>query len=206
MGQNMSAIINLETRDVYTIMHDQKQYYAMNLDELKAMQAKVKNNMAAQMENMKGMMENLPPQAREMMEKMSGQKKSMPPEVIQTGKTKKVNGFPCKEVLVKKEDSRERLWVTSEYPQLRDAFYEMATAMPMMDEDMQTQWDEIKEGWPVQTTIVTVQNGPMAGSVNISEVYSLKEAKHKPGTFDPPAGYTKKTMQDMMGGMQGYPE
>jgi Domain of unknown function (DUF4412) len=206
MGQKMSAILNLETREIISIMHEQKQYFVMNIDELKAMQAKMQQTMAANMESMKGMMDNLPPEAKAMMEKMSGQKKSAPPKVTATGKTKTVNGFSCKEYLVGKENEREHLWITSDYSNLRDAFYEMATSMPEPGEETESQWQEIKEGWPVQTSTVRGKEGYMDGSFSIHEVYSMEKAKHKAGTFDPPAGYTKKTMEEMMGGMQGYDE
>ena len=202
MGQKMSAILNLETREIYSIMHEQKQYFVMNLDEMKAMQAQIKNNMAAQMENMKGMMDNLPPEAKAMMEKMAGKKSTVPPKVTQTGKTRTLNGFSCEEILVSKEFSRDQLWITSDYSDLREAFYEMTNAMPMENEETKAQWEIIKEGWPVQTTTVSGKEGIMAGSVFINEMSSLKKATHKAGTFDPPSGYTKKTMQDMMGGMQ----
>lgn len=205
MGQKMSFIINLETREMYSIMHDQKEYFAMNLDDMKAMQAKVKESVSAQMENMKGMMENMPPEARAMMEKMSGQKKTVPPKVTATGKSKTINGFPCTEYLVSKENSREQLWITTKNSGLRDAFYEMATSMPGAEEE-NAMWDQIKDGWPVRSSEVTGREDYMDGSFSIHEVYSLKEATHKPGTFDPPANYKKKTMQEMMGGMQGYPQ
>jgi len=206
MGQKMSSIINMETRDMFLIMHDEKQYFAMNIDEMKAMQAKIKKDMAVQMESMKGMMDNMPPEAKAMMEKMSGQKKSAPPKVTATGKTKTVNGFSCKEYLVVKENEREHLWVTTEYSDLRNAFYELATAMPEADEQEKAQWDLIKEGWPAQSSAVKGKQDYMEASFSIHEVYSLKKATHKAGTFDPPSGYKKKTMEEMMGGMQNYPE
>jgi len=195
MGEKMSAIINLETREIISIMHDRKQYFVMKIDELKEMQAKMAQTMAAQMENMKGMMDNLPPEAKAMMEKMSGQKKSAPPKVTSTGKTKTVNGFACKEYLVSSENEREHLWITTDYSNLRDAFYEMATAMPVPGEDSQAEWDQIKEGWPVQNASVRGNEGYMGASFSIHEVISLEKASHKAGTFDPPAGYSKKTMQ-----------
>lgn len=201
MGQKMSAILNLETREIYSIMHDQKQYFVMNLDEMKAMQAQIKNNMAAQMENMQGMMDNLPPEAKAMMEKMTGKKSSVPPKVSRTGKTRTINGFACEEVLVSKEFSREQHWITTDYSDLREAFYELTNAMPMADEETKAQWEIIKEGWPVQTSTVSGKEGYMDGGFFIQEISSLKKATHKAGTFDPPSGYTKKTMQDMMGGM-----
>lgn len=205
MGQKMSYIINLDTKQVYSIMHAKKEYYVMNLDELKAMQSNMQKNMAAQMENMKGMMENLPPEAKAMMEKMTKQKKSAPPKVTATGKTKTINGFSCSQYLITKENSREQLWVTTKYGSLRDAFQNLTEAMPDVDEDSKVVWKEVKEGWPVQNSELRGKENYMEGSFSINEIYSLKETTFKAGTFDPPAGYTKRTMQEMMGGMQGNP-
>ena len=140
-----------------------------------------------------------------MMEKMSGQKKSAPPKVTATGKSKTINGFPCAEYLVSKENSREHLWITTKYSGLRDAFYEMATSMPGAEEE-NAMWDQVKDGWPAQTAELRGREDYMEASFSIDEVYSLKEATHKAGTFDPPADYIKKTMQEMMGGMQDYPQ
>lgn len=205
MGQRMSYIVNLETKQVYSVMHDQKEYIAMNLDEMKAMQAQVKQNVAKQMEGMQGMMENLPPEARAMMEKMTGQKNSAPPVVTATGKTKTINGFNCTEYQVSKENEREHLWITTKYSGLRDVFYEMTTAMPGAEEE-NAMWEQIKEGWPAQSSELRGKEDYMEGSFSIHELYSLKEASHKAGTFDPPAGYKKKTMQEMMGSMPGAQE
>ena len=98
----------------------------------------------------------------------------------------------------------QQLWITNEYADLRDFFYEMTTAMPMIDEDTKEQWELIKEGWPVQTSSLQGQQTYMDGNFSINVISSLNKTTHKPGTFDPPPGYTKKTMQDMMGGMQKY--
>ena len=175
----------------------------MDLDELRAMKEKMEQNMAAQMESMKGMMQNLPPEARAAMEQMSSEKEKAPSEVKATGKSKTINGFPCKEYRAISNDEQEQAWVTSNNPAVKAAFYEIANAMPM-DDETDKKW-EIADGWPVQNSHIRARQGYVEGSFSISETYSLEEVTHKAGTFDPPAGFKKRTMQDMMQGMQQMP-
>lgn len=196
-GEKMSYIINLETKKVFTIMHTQKQYMEMDLDEIKAMQSRIKESVSAQMENMQGMMENMPPEARAMMEKLTGKPKA-PPVITSTGKSRNINGFPCKQYIADEEDGREMVWATTKYPALRDAFYQVTQAMPSDDGETDALWDQIGEGWPVVSHNIKIQHDHMDGSYDYSEIYSIETASHKKGTFDPPAAYERKTMQDMM--------
>jgi hypothetical protein len=194
-GEKMSYIINLETKQVIAVIHKQKQYMEMNLDEIKAMQEQLKQSMA-QMQNMQGMMENLPPEAKAMMEKMAGKKDQNPPQVTATGKSSTINGFPCKQFLIESDESRDRLWITTKYPDLRDSFFEMSKAFPSEGEKMSVVYEKINEGWPVLSHSMMTKRS-FGGSYNISEIYSIEKASHKKGTFDPPAGYKKTDMPNM---------
>jgi hypothetical protein len=149
------------------------------------------------------MMENMHPEAREMMEKMAGGKKNNPPKVTSTGKSKTINGFLCQLYLVAQDNSREQLWITTQFPSLREGFYKLASAMPDANEDVTALWDQIKEGVPIATYSIEDKQGYMSGSYLLNEVYSIEKTSLKKGIFDPPAGYKKTTMQDMM--IQGMP-
>ena len=202
MGQKAAFIINLDTKKAYNIMYSQKMYVEMNISELKAMKEKMKEQMSAQMESMKGMMENLPPDAKAAMQEMYGDKETSSEKVIATGKSKTVNGFSCKEYLIVSNDEQEQVWVTSKYPAVKTAFYEIANIMPG-DDDESIKWEQT-DGWPVQTSQIRAKKGYVEGSFNISETYSIEKATHATGIFDPPKGFKKRSMQEMM--MPGSPQ
>ena len=196
MGEKGSFIVNLETRIAYNILYSQKTYIEMNLDELKEMKEQMTQNIASQMQNMQGMMENMPPEAKAAMQEMYGSKEKTAPDIKATGKTKTINGFPCKEYLISGNTEQEQAWVTSKYPKVKAAFFEIFNAMPA-DEEESNKWEQA-DGWPVQTSSIKAKQGYVEGSFLISEIYSIEEVTHKPGTFDPPQGFKKRTMQDMM--------
>ena len=196
MGEKASFIVNLETRIAYNILYSQQTYIEMNLDELKVMKEQMQQNMATQMQSMQGMMENLPPEAKAAMEEMYGNKKKADPIIEETGETRTINGFPCKEYRVLNNNEQEQAWVTSKYPKIKAAFYEIFNAMPTDEEESKKL--EQADGWPVQTSHIKAKQGYVEASFSINEIYSIKEVKHKPGTFDPPQGFKKRTMQEMM--------
>lgn len=204
-GKKLSYIMNFETNMVYTIMWDKKEYMEMNLDQMRQMQQQAMSQMSEQMEKMKGMMDQLPPEAKAAMEKMYGKKEQKPPVVKPTGKTSTINGFNCKEYIVSWEDRIAQYWITTKYSDLRNIFEEFATSMPDMEDDDTAVWESIVEGWPVRDSDVSFDPMGMGGSYNINEIYELQKADHDADTFNPPAGFKKKTMQDMMrDGMQDY--
>lgn len=196
MDQKSSFIVNLETRKAYNIMYSQKAYIEMGLDELKELKENMQQTMSAQMESMKGMMENLPPEAKAAMEEMYGNKEDVALDLKATGKFKNINGFPCKEYLIVSNEEHEQAWVTSEYPEIKAAFFEIFKAMPG-DDNEGKKWEQT-DGWPIQTSHISARKGYVEGNFRINETYSLQEATHKAGTFDPPTGFKKRTMQEMM--------
>ena len=202
MGQKASFIINLETKKAYNIMYSQKMYIEMNIDDLKAMKEKMKEQMSTQIESMKGMMENLPPDAKAAMQEMYGDKEKSTEKVTATGKSKTIHGFSCKEYLIVSNEEQEQVWVTSKYPAVKSAFYEIANIMPGNDDESK-KWKQT-DGWPVQRSHIKAKKGYVEGSFQINETYSMQEATHAPGTFDPPKGFKKRSMQEMM--MQGSPQ
>ncbi|MCB0282808.1 MAG: DUF4412 domain-containing protein [Calditrichae bacterium] len=197
-GQKLSYIMNFENNMMYTIMWDKKEYMEINIDQMQQMQKQAMSQMSQQMESMKGMMDQLPPEAKAAMEKMYGQKKQSPPQVTETGKTAVINGFKCKEYIIKMDDKISQYWITTEYKDLRKTFEEFAKAMPEMQNEDQAIWNEIKEGWPASDAEISFNTMGMGGSYSINEVYSIEKASHPADTFIPPAGFKKKSMQEMM--------
>jgi hypothetical protein len=206
-----SYLARLDEGKMYAILWDKKQYMEMSFEEIEQMQQK-----AAQMRQ--NMLNNLPPEARAQLEKlppelraqmesqMGAEKEGKPIQVKKTGRVQTINGFRCEEYLVEGE-SREQVWATQKYPALRTSFEAMLTKLPNFDKSNRDAekadiWQEIPEAWPV--VMKTFRFNPMrrrGASLDIQEMVSMEEKPVPDDTFHRPEGFTKVTMQEMMGGM-----
>jgi hypothetical protein len=204
-GEKFSYMMNFETNMMYTVMWDKKEYMEMDIDQMRQIQKQAMSQMDQQMEKMKGMMDQMPPEARAAMEKMYGKKDKNPPQVKPTGKTAKINGFNCKEYHIIWEDKISQYWITTDYNELRKTFEEFATSVPEMEDNDKAVWEQIGEGWPARDAEVSLDPMGMGASYSINEFYALEKTTHDAGTFTPPSGFKKKSMQEMMmDGMQDY--
>lgn len=196
-GMKQSHIMNFESRKMYSVMWDKKEYIEMDLDEIQAMQKNVQKTMTSQMEQMKDVMDKLPPEAKAKMAEYYGASKSSPAQVEATGKKETINGFKCSEYIVTKDNKSEQIWATSDYADVREAFKEFEESMPDMKGGDNSVWEKIN-GWPVRQTEVEANKMTMQGGYKFSEVHSLEKTTHKADTFIPPKNFKRKSMSDMM--------
>ncbi len=206
-GQKMTVIMNLETKKMYNIDWANKEYMEIDIEKMKKMRDQMKSKMASQMQGMGTYLDKLPPETRKKIEAM--QKGQMPgsdknTDVSATGKTKTINSFKCKEYLIRKNDQIEQVWVSTKYPELMHVFKEAELSMGDEQSAKDDVWKKI-DGWPVHQTEVAMNMMRGQGSVEYDEVYSIKKTTHKPGTFSPPAGFRRTTMEEkMQKGFKGF--
>ena len=207
-GEKITMIMDLETNKMYTVNWVKKEYMEIDIEKMNKMREQMQSKMAEQMQGMGTYLDKLPPETRKKIEAM--QKGQMPgmdsgeAKVSATGKSKTINGFKCKEYIVRKDNQTEQIWASTQYPELMKMFKEMESSMGEKESLKSTIWEKIA-GWPVQQTEVEMNMMRGQGRVNYDEVYSIEKVTHAPGTFSPPAGFKKTTMEEKMReGLKGF--
>jgi len=205
-GEKITMIMNLETKIMYNVDWARKEYMEIDIEKMKKMRDQMQKQMATQMQGMGAYMDKLPPEARKKIEAM--QKGKMPgndeqAEVSATGKTKTINTFKCKEYIIHRDNKNEQVWVSKQYTELQQMFKNMDLTIGDKEDSKNGVWEKI-DGWPVHQVDVDINMMHGQGSVNYDEVYSIEKTTHKSGTFDPPTGFKKTTMEDKMKGFKGF--
>jgi len=199
-GKKTTIIFRLDKNKVYSIDNDKKQYIELDLKKLRQMQNQAKNMMQNAMSQMGDMLKNLTPEQRAQMESMMGGAKKAPAvRVYATGKSKNIHGFATKEYRVEGAKRFQQLWISRSNPQMRRIFEQMQQAFPDDATEEKQIWSKIKVGWPVRQTMIS-GGGSFGGnmSLNITEITSIKKTHLAAKLFNPPAGYKKTTMQNMI--------
>ena len=206
-GERTTMIMDMEIKKMYSIDWKKKEYMEIDIEKMKKMREQMQSKMANQLKGMGAYLDKLPPETRKKLEAM--QMGQMPnsggsdEQVSPTGKTKTIYGFKCKEYIVRKGNKIEQIWASTQYPELMNMFKEMKSSMGDKKSAKSAVLDKI-DGWPVHKTEVEMDMMRGQGSVEYDEVYSIEKATHKPGTFSPPAGFKKTTMEDKMKGLKGF--
>jgi len=200
----ISAIINFKTNIVLTILYEKEEYVEMDLNQIKQLKKQMASGIHDFTSQLKGI--NLPPEAKAKLEQMMGTGKKTEPTVKATGNSKMINDFKCLEYQVSKENKIEQVWVTLKYPELRKYFEKVSIVMAMGDDNYPSAiWKNIESGWPVSQIDIEFNQMLMKVQINVNEIYSMEETTHKDGTFDPPAGFKKTTMEEQMqDAMKGF--
>ncbi len=205
-GKKISMIMDLKTKKMYYVSWAKKEYMEIDMEKMKKMRDEMQSKMASQLQGMGAYLDKLPPETRKQIEAM--QKGKMPKEaeaqVTATGKSKTINGFKCKEYIIRKENQIEQIWASTQYIELMNLFKETETTFGGDESAESDVWNKI-DGWPAHKTQVNMNMMRGQGSVEYDEVYSIKKATHKAGTFDPPAGFKRTTMEEKMKkGFEGF--
>lgn len=139
------------------------------------------------MERMKSMMPDM------------GGASSLQPEPRETGLSKSINGMSCVAYDIDKDEGTTRVWVSKDNAQLVEAFsglMEGVNAMAMDEDETDESALVAKYGFPV----LTLRLGH--DTYEIEETLSVDSQSVSDELFAVPAGYSKMTMADMMGGYQ----
>jgi hypothetical protein len=220
----MAFIVDLNAQTITQVMYHEQQYVTSTVQEfgqmMQGMQQEMAGQMARAMKEMQEAMKDMPPEQQQMMEQMmrsrtpqaEGAPQDCPEsrvEMKKTGQQATVAGYPAVryDVLIDGKPDSE-LWLAKGIaawreldPQKLEKFAaEMAKLAPrcgrahgrfgLRGDD--PAWKLTNEGYPVRTVHQS------DGRVTVEVVKA--ETRTVPATeFQPPAGFTKKTLRDMMG-------
>jgi hypothetical protein len=220
----MAFIVDLNAQTITQVMYHEQQYVTSTVQEfgrmMQGMQQEMAGQMARAMKEMQEAMKDMPPEQQQMMEQMmrsrtpqtEGAPQDCPEsrvEMKKTGQQATVAGYPAVryDVLIDGKPDSE-LWLAKGIaawreldPQKLEKFAaEMAKLAPrcgrahgrfgLRGDD--PAWKLANEGYPVRTVHQS------DGRVTVEVVKA--ETRTVPATeFQPPAGFTKKTLRDMMG-------
>lgn len=164
----------------------------------------------------KAQLEKMPPEQREQMEQMLskqmpgmlGDGKQWQVEALDTGKSETVDGRSCRIWDVKRNgELDDQLCVVpyrslpgkenfqSVFSQFAQAFEEMTKSAPMLSGVMSNEFTAQAKvnGFPVRSR--SYENGRLAGEEQLVRVW--REETFPAAMFEVPAGYTRKTMEDL---------
>jgi hypothetical protein len=132
------------------------------------------------------------------------------PTLHPLGQTRVINGVRCTGFELRQEGELTRAWVTTEHGDALRAFLrfsEQVERMNPMEEDAHDDPAELylRHGLPILTQGVGLLEGDVEGSYDIEEVLSIERTSLPDSLFEPPAGFRKMTMQEMMGDMMRQP-
>lgn len=177
-GPDQSIIINLDIKKMFWISHKGKSYVEMDLP------LDMSKYIPAQMAQMMG---------------------SVTVKVNPTGETKTIGQWKCDgydvTINVMMMEMKQKIWSSTDVPFDWKAYNEkmlpqFTQAMSMMGGDTFEEFKKIK-GFQIRTDMTMNMMGTEIK--NWTEVEEMSDKSAPAGTYDPPAGYTKKDKIDMMG-------
>lgn len=190
----------------FYIIDDKDKTYVM-FD--KATMEQLAKKIGGAMEKMKAQLAQMPPEQRAQMEQMmpgmAGGDRKWTVEVIDTGKSDKVDGRACRVWDVKREDKLDDQICVVPYSALpgkenfqamfanfAKVFEEMAKSVPMMSGMMTSEFSAQAKvnGYPVRTR--GYENGKLGDDERLLKVW--REETIPAATFEIPAGYKQKQM------------
>ena len=117
-------------------------------------------------------------------------------EVTATGITRTINGMTCTAYDVATDEGTTRVWVSKDNPELEESYKRFSERMQMMNmgDEVDEEYLVAKHGFPVLTQRLTYS------MYEINEVMSVERKAVSNDLFEPPAGWRKMTMADMMRG------
>lgn len=197
---------------LYIIDDKDKSYLVFD----KAAMESLAKQLNAAMEQMKEQLAKLPPEQRAQVEQMLGQQmpglmdegQKWTVEVVDTGKSDKVDGRTCKLWDVKRNGALDEQVCVVPYNALpgkenfqevfatfAKVFEEMAKSVPQLAGAMTKEFDaQVKvNGFPVRTR--QYDNGKLTGDEQVMQEW--REENFPASTFDVPAGYRRKSIEEM---------
>jgi len=135
IGPQASAIVNIKTGDMITLMHDQKMAMKIPGSALKALQQQAK-------------------------EEMGSTETSKP---VATGRTETINGFKCEEYTLTHSGAKMTVWLTKDIPDAT-AVMKQLDSLSSEANPFQGAFKGI-EGFPVRTSVEIPGSGPMVMTV-----------------------------------------
>jgi len=180
----------------------------------KAAMEQLAKKLNAGIEKMKEQMAKLPPEQRAQMEQalggqmpgLTGEVERAKIEVIDTGKTDKVDGRACRVWDMKRNGELDEQICVAPYTSLpgnenfqqifanfAKVFEEMAKSVPMLAGDMDREFEAQAKvnGFPVRTR--SYEDGKLGDREQLMKVW--REEKMPASTFEVPAGYKQKQVQ-----------
>ncbi len=193
LDKNTIVIYRLDKELVWTLNPENKTYFEVRFEDIDKEMKEIREQMADKMAK-------LNPQQRQMMQEMLGdkfnamfgEKSSMEASFKVTGKTKNINGYKCKQVimLLNKTPLME-MWLTDRYNLGTDflEYYEKSGLV-------QGKISNIKEltGFPIYTKVET--SNKYGNSVEEMTVKKIVRTKISDKEFEIPAGYKKVLEKD----------
>lgn len=189
LDENIVEIYRLDKGLVWTLNPERKIYFEVRFEDIDKQMKQIQQQMAEKMEQ-------LDPQQRQMMQEMLGEKfnamfdrSSMQASFKVTGKTKNINGYKCKQVimLLNKSPLME-MWLTDRY-NLGNDFIEYYEKSGLVKGKI----SNAKElsGFPIYTKMETTTK--LGNSVEETTVKKIVQTKIVDKEFEIPAGYKKVT-------------
>ena len=200
---------------LYVIDDKDKSYVAFD----KAAMEQLAKQLNSAMEQMKEQLAKMPAEQRAQVEQMMAAQmpgvmdggKKWTVDVVDTGKSDKVDGRSCRLWDVKRNDQLDEQICVVPYSSLpgkenfqavfasfAKVFEEMAKSVPSLAGMMNTEFDAQSKvnGFPVRTR--PYENGKLANEEQVMQLW--REEPVPASMFEVPAGYKKKTMETVGGG------
>jgi hypothetical protein len=168
ISSQMSSIMDTNSGDMITIMHEQKSYLKMSADKTKAM-----------MEQMRAMQGKAAPSAP-----------PEPPKFVSTGQKDEVNGFKTEVYTATYDGKKITAWVALDYPNASSVmkqFLKMQEVMQSKFPNAAPKMDSLP-GLPVKTEM------EVNGQKMTTTLVSVKEQPVDAADLEIPAGYTEMQM------------
>lgn len=168
ISSQMSSIMDTNSGDMVTIMHEQKSYMKMSADKTKAL-----------MEQMRAMQGKAAPSAT-----------PEAPKFASTGQKEDVNGFKTEIYTADFNGKKITAWVALDYPNastVMQQFKKMQDAMQSKFPNAAPKMDSLP-GLPVKTEV------DMGGQKMTTTLVSVKEQPVDAADLEIPAGYTEMQM------------
>ncbi len=183
--ENVSTIIDFESKALYVVDHDDETYQEIPLEELKSAAEDAMSQVNPQMQEA---MKDMPPEQQEMMKKMMGDLFA-PMSVSKTGDTKSILGYECTKYEVTRQGKKTmEIWATEDIELEHNYSDFMQLQMPG-GQKMFEDFSKIK-GMPLESRMSMGMAGMKTESH--TSVTSVDKRDISAAEFEIPSGYRKE--------------
>src|SRR5690606_35265304 len=194
-GDDNIMLYQADTDTLVIIDTDEREYTVLD----PAARQQLKKKMSAAMADMKAKLAEMPPEAQQMMQGlMGGLMNAAKPSIQKTGKQQTVGGYDCRivNIMMGAKVSSELCIASADEVKIPEADYQ---AMQNMGAGLQQMAEAILQGFGADFSVLG-ELGGVAVSIRDDDgralLTSVSDSAIPAATFEVPAGYTRKSLDD----------